>query len=1478
MPGSQPELTSDEETDKYEQRYGSKGSSTSAYSKTTPTTKSNKNGGPQAKERRSSSDRSKGHRPKQAQKQGQKHHSPKRQGYSSNEQKSRNRSYSRSPSATGSHRSASDKSDNDSYTSKSKDRHRYETRQQDRSSASSKPCPKDRSAHRDYSDDDSRDRRQSATPNKKEQHGSYSKKEQKDSSQERTSARSTYQLDKQDWTCSKCRSNNDSTDKDCYKCGEAKSIDDDRRNDRERESPRTRRHSREKKDHRRRSHSRSPSASDRSDNDSYTSKDRHRYETSQQGQSTASPRPYPTERSAHRDYSDDDSRDRRQTATPNKKEQHGSYSKKEKKDSSQERTSARSTYQLDKQDWTCSKCRSNNDSTDKDCYKCGEAKSIDDDRRNDRERESPRTRRHSREKKDHRRRSHSRSPSASDRSDNDSYTSKSKDRHRYETRQQDRSTASPRPHPTDRSAHRGDYDRSTQREKPPDQSDFNKNQSGKYYQMRTDFSSSIFSVSAESFEAYISKLPLENVNNEELENKIKYCLKERHREKIRDVKCNQELGVGIVSLRSKSQLDQFINILQSVTLDGKSRHEIQFAAKLQLTSYVVVNSKIPIDFTDALREGWKQGYKNIDIIKCEKHCVQFPNIFQIVSTVPKEMITTMLVRTFTINGGHTVTVYFGGECSFFEDLSHNTTKDSLEKVVIPLMPDGSVQNSSFYIEYNSEAASAVIVTCGRARKFVSIHSVDIDGEKVDQKAMLTCRLILEPWLENWHMSSIKNHTIFSGKVKQVTIGEGYAIVEISDESLFHQLSQVNTVEINGKQIEMKVFKPAQNPEHLEINALTWYETEMKEYENDIMSFVGNPQHRIFRYKWNPKPFLDQFQRYDDKNKNDNRSEIAPSECNKKRHLLRMTVMLNTIGIVNRDFYYVGDKKISIKTDELKTVVYNHQSKLKTGATKPFSEAIDTPYKETFVEVVNEDCLCCYQDLIKNSDEKKLSPVVLNMANADTPGGGYRRGDGAQEENLFRRSNYFRSLDVDLDPEKPTNRFCCNSDCKEESIGKKPKMYPMDEFGAIYTSGLTVFRNPEDQGYSFMSEPMYDVCAIPMAADPKVEIDKNGRLVPKDSIALRKKIENIFAIAYHQKHNCLVLSALGCGAFKNPPKHVALIFKSVIEQYAGFFKSIHFAIIDDHNAGRRHNREGNYDPFKEILHNMRVKSSTHKMNDMMIGPYRILKEIPGKELTLSDIRICYLQPCDHGGKCQNIRDDQHRRKYSHPPLCPLTEIDKCPVNDADHKYWFRHRSECKFRGECKLVNTDEIHARELEHPPFCRDREHCKNMNRDHLEDFRHLPLCEGGEQCRDYRIGTPNHCGKYRHCTPMCDGYYFCSLFHNENHMMERNHPFLLPCPFTPFHCQHYTLLSESHNIKSLPASVQNHCLQFSHVCRFGRRCHKPSDVHWRTTIHVAREVCEEGDRCSRKNKEDHLNSMTHPDMNDIRRLCKSRQRMSRST
>ena len=78
-----------------------------------------------------------------------------------------------------------------------------------------------------------------------------------------------------------------------------------------------------------------------------------------------------------------------------------------------------------------------------------------------------------------------------------------------------------------------------------------------------------------------------------------------------------------------------------------------------------------------------------------------------------------------------------------------------------------------------------------------------------------------------------------------------------------------------------------------------------------------------------------------------------------------------------------------------------------------------------------------------------------------------------------------------------------------------------------------------------------------------------------------KIRTIFRIGMANFHDSLVLSALGCGAFANPPAHIAKLFHQVIEEdeFRNVFKLIDFAILDGYRTGLRHNPEGNLKPFQ-----------------------------------------------------------------------------------------------------------------------------------------------------------------------------------------------------------------------------------------------------------------------------------------------------------
>lgn len=227
-----------------------------------------------------------------------------------------------------------------------------------------------------------------------------------------------------------------------------------------------------------------------------------------------------------------------------------------------------------------------------------------------------------------------------------------------------------------------------------------------------------------------------------------------------------------------------------------------------------------------------------------------------------------------------------------------------------------------------------------------------------------------------------------------------------------------------------------------------------------------------------------------------------------------------------------------------------------------------PSEQTSIRVENKDCLLAAKELL----EAGYNPAVLNMANRQNPGGGVTEGAGAQEENMFRRSNAHLGM----------YQFAAYA----ESYGlkKSSSQYPMHrDFGGVYVPGMTVFRGEEKDGYPLLEE-YYQVGMIAVAAMNRPELDRNGRIAGHLIGGMKNKIRTIFRIGILHGHDALVLGALGCGAFRNPPAHVAQLFHEVMEEaeFKNRFKVICFAILEDHNSGHAHNREGNYLPFAREL--------------------------------------------------------------------------------------------------------------------------------------------------------------------------------------------------------------------------------------------------------------------------------------------------------
>ena len=284
--------------------------------------------------------------------------------------------------------------------------------------------------------------------------------------------------------------------------------------------------------------------------------------------------------------------------------------------------------------------------------------------------------------------------------------------------------------------------------------------------------------------------------------------------------------------------------------------------------------------------------------------------------------------------------------------------------------------------------------------------------------------------------------------------------------------------------------------------------------------------------------------------------------------LRVAVFKNTISVVSVGRYVASNRKVAPFNDE-------EMQKGTTFYKSPFdvsdignrtgrADTRSAPTFKTTVSVINEDCLLVAEYLLFLG----YKPAVLNMASHINPGGGVAKGSGAQEENLFRRTNLYRSL----------YRYAAYA----ESYGMKkaPEQYPLDKnFGGIYTPCATVFRGKESDGYPLLPSP-FKMAFIAVPAINRPDIDDQGNLTDNMVEITKNKMRTIFRIAIMHGHDALVLGAMGCGAFRNPPAHIARLFHEVIEEneFKNKLKSIVFAVIDDYNAHRQHNPEGNYLPF------------------------------------------------------------------------------------------------------------------------------------------------------------------------------------------------------------------------------------------------------------------------------------------------------------
>lgn len=195
-----------------------------------------------------------------------------------------------------------------------------------------------------------------------------------------------------------------------------------------------------------------------------------------------------------------------------------------------------------------------------------------------------------------------------------------------------------------------------------------------------------------------------------------------------------------------------------------------------------------------------------------------------------------------------------------------------------------------------------------------------------------------------------------------------------------------------------------------------------------------------------------------------------------------------------------------------------------------------------------------------SKEKKLNSkiAVLNFASWLKPGGMYLDGAIAQEEALCHESFLYSVLSSNKCQEgfyKPHN--------------KTKRNYGIYSNDCIYSPDVIFFKNNKE-----IKADVITIAAPNKSYFLKSDPD-NIELRAKLNIAMRERIDTIFAVAKENNAEILILGAFGCGVFHNNPRLVATYFKAFTKiKYKNYFKQVIFAIPNNYN--------GNYSTFETIF--------------------------------------------------------------------------------------------------------------------------------------------------------------------------------------------------------------------------------------------------------------------------------------------------------
>lgn len=211
-------------------------------------------------------------------------------------------------------------------------------------------------------------------------------------------------------------------------------------------------------------------------------------------------------------------------------------------------------------------------------------------------------------------------------------------------------------------------------------------------------------------------------------------------------------------------------------------------------------------------------------------------------------------------------------------------------------------------------------------------------------------------------------------------------------------------------------------------------------------------------------------------------------------------------------------------------------------------------RKTEIQVMESDCLDAAESNVLRGYGYRTA--VVCFASTREPGGAFGEGQvGTQEEDICYRSTLggFMQYQIDVFSQ---DFYPLATIVNEANPASDIPAY------AIHTPGVQVFR---DRSYQLMQHP-FEIGVISIPALVRPTLTEEGRYQEQDRDKMRALIRTQLLIAHEQGYNALVLGAFGCGAFQNPPREVAELYRAVLaEEFPGIFDRIVFAILGDQRS-------------------------------------------------------------------------------------------------------------------------------------------------------------------------------------------------------------------------------------------------------------------------------------------------------------------------